>query len=244
MSALLLIDAGNTRLKWMKVTPRGAMKEGGYILTERCSARWVASWARQHAGARVVGASVVPAVSTILRQALPGITLVRGDLRGLPLAFKYPKPAEIGADRIAAALAAAPSAPAIIINCGTATAFSVLDRRSRFCGGAIMPGLATQLRALVLGTAQLPLARIASPGKALGKSTAGAIKAGVLLGWQAGVIEIVKRLSRETGGDARVIVTGGEAAHLRGVRGLGRAEFRPLLVFEGLRIMADSLCKR
>jgi type III pantothenate kinase len=244
MSARILIDVGNTRLKWAQVTARGAIREQGALSTDRVTSRWAAAFARQHTGARVVTASVVPAVSTILRRAVPPLALVSDALPGLPLAFAYPKPAEIGADRIAAAIGAGSAAPAIILSCGTATAISVLDAKGRFCGGAILPGIQTQLHALASGTAQLPLTGVASTPRALGKSTQAAIRAGVLVGWQGGVVEIVTRLRREIGPRTRVLVTGGEARHLRGVRGLGRAEFRPLLVFEGLRIIADALSDR
>lgn len=244
MRTLLLIDVGNTRLKWAEVTPRGAIRERGQVATAAVVGRWAASWAKGHKGSRVVAASVVPAVSKILSRALPGIIFVDGKLRGLPLAFAYPKPAEIGADRIAAVVAAGKRGPAIVIACGTATAFSAIDRRGRFCGGAILPGLNAQLLSLARGTAQLPAATLASKPRAVGRSTRAAIRAGVLIGWRGGVGEIVARLRREIGADARIFVTGGEARHVRGVRGLGGAVFRPLLVFEGLRIIADSLPDR
>jgi type III pantothenate kinase len=244
MSTLIFLDVGNTRLKWAEVTPRGTIRERSQVATSAVDSRWAAALAKRQAGGRFVAASVVPAVSKILSRALPGITFVHGKLPGLPLAFAYPKPAEIGADRIAAAVGAGTPGPAIVIACGTATAFSVIDRRGRFCGGAIVPGLNAQLLSLARGTAQLPAATLASRPCAVGKSTRGAIGAGVLLGWQGGVVAIVARLRREIGANARVLVTGGEARHLRGVRGLGGAAFRPLLVFEGLRIIADSLPDR
>jgi len=244
MSARILVDVGNTRLTWAEVTPRGAIRERGQVATARVDARWAASWAKRHAGDRVVAASVVPAVSKMLSHALPGITFVQGKLRGLPLTFAYPKPAEIGADRIAAAIGAGKRGPAIVIACGTATAFSVLDRRGHFCGGAILPGLNAQILSLARGTAQLPAVTLVAKPRAVGNSTRAAIRAGVLLGWQGGVVEIVARLRREIGASARLLITGGEARYLRGVRGLGGAAFRPLLVFEGLRIIADSLPDR
>jgi pantothenate kinase type III len=77
-----------------------------------------------------------------------------------------------------------------------------------------------------------------------GKSTSSAISAGVLAGWRAAVVEIVGLLRREVGGMPQVVIAGGEAQHLQGVKGLGQVEFRPLLVFEGLRIIADSLPER
>ncbi len=244
MTARLLIDVGNTRLKWATVTARGTIRERGQAPTATIDARWTASFAKQHAGANVILASVVPTATHLLARAFPALTVVTGTLPGLPLAFAYPKPAEIGADRIAASIGAGTSAPAIIISCGTATAFSVLDAKGRFCGGAILPGVQTQLQSLAVRTAQLPLARVTSSSPALGKTTQAAMRAGVLLGWQAGIVELVTRLRRETSPRARALITGGEARYLRGVRGLGRAEFRPLLVFEGLRIIADALSAR
>jgi type III pantothenate kinase len=244
MSALVLIDVGNSRLKWAEVTSRGVIKPRGHAATADVTPRWAASFAKQNAGKRVVAASVVPTVSKVLRRAMPRIMLIGGKLPGLPLAFAYPRPAEVGADRLAAAIGAGTRGPAIVISCGTATAFSALDARGRFCGGAITPGLNAQLGSLAHGTAQLPVTTLAAVPRALGKSTQAAIRAGVLLGWQGGVVEIVARLRQEIGPKARILVTGGEAAHLRGVRGLGRVEFRPLLVFEGLRIIADSLPDR
>jgi type III pantothenate kinase len=244
MKPLLLLDVGNTRLKWAAVSPRGAIQVRGQLETARVTARWVSAFAKQHATHAIVVASVVPDVSRLLRRSIPSALLVKGNLRHLPLTFAYPRPAEIGADRIAAALGAKARGPAIVISCGTATAFSAIDRRGRFCGGAITPGLNAQLRTLAAAAAQLPATTLGRKTRALGRSTRAAIRAGVLLGWQGGVREIVEQLRREIGASARVIVTGGEARHLHGVRGLGRVAFRPLLVFEGLRIIAASLFDR
>jgi type III pantothenate kinase len=241
MKPHLLIDVGNSRLKWAVVTPRGAIRLQGNVATAEVMPRWLAAWTKKHAGERVVVASVVPRISDSLRRHFKDAIFVSGTLRGLPLAFHYPRPAEIGADRIAAAVGVQGRGPAIIVSCGTATAYSVFDKRGRFCGGAIAPGPDAQLRALLGATAQLPATTLQATTRALGRSTRDAIRAGMLLGWQGGVREIVTRLRKELGAPARLIVTGGAAEHLRGMRGLGRMEFRPLLVFEGLRIIADVL---
>jgi type III pantothenate kinase len=241
MKAPLLIDVGNTRLKWATVTPRGAIRVQGSVVTAEVMPRWLAAWAKKHAGRRMVVASVVPKISDALRRHFEDAVFVSGTSPGLPLAFHYPRPAEIGADRIAAAVGIQGRGPAIIVSCGTATAFSVLDKQHRFCGGTIALGPHALLRALLGSTAQLPKINLQPTSRALARSTQEAIRAGMLLGWQGGVREIVGQLRKELGGTARLIVTGGSAPLLKGMRGLGRIEFRPLLVFEGLRIIADTL---
>jgi type III pantothenate kinase len=242
---LLLIDVGNTRLKWAEVTPRGAIRLRGHVPTAQATSEWMAAWAKTQAGRRIIVASVVPEKSRLLRRYLPQALFISGAMRGLPLAFDYPRPSEIGADRIAAAVGAtgdaSPCGPVIVVSCGTATAFSVLDRQGRFCGGVIAPGAEAQLRALAGATAQLPVTTFRPTARALGRSTQAAMRAGVLLQFQGGVREIIGRLRREVGGSARVIVTGGQARHLQTMQRLGRVEFRPLLVFEGLRIIAASI---
>jgi type III pantothenate kinase len=240
-AAILLVDIGNTRMKWADATPRGAVRLRGQVPTAQATPRWIAGWAKKHAGREVIVASVVPEISRLLRRHLKNAVFVGGTMPGLPLALDYPRPSELGADRLAAVIGARARGPAIIISCGTATAFSVLNKRGEFCGGLIAPGVEAQLRALAGATAQLPMTALRPVDHALGRSTRAAMRAGVLLQFQGGVREIVQRLRREIGVSARVIVTGGQARHVRGMRGLGRVEFRPLLVFEGLRIIAASL---
>jgi type III pantothenate kinase len=238
---LLLVDAGNTRFKWARVTPRGVIRVQGHAPTAQVTVAWIAAWAKTNPGRRVIVTSVVPKITSLLRRHFPQAVFVSGRTRGLPLAFDYPRPAEIGADRIAAAVGAKARGPVIVVNCGTATAFSVLDKEGRFCGGAIAPGMEAQLRTLTGTTAQLPVTTLRPVARALGRSTAAAMRAGVLLQFQGGVRETIQRLRSEVGSSARIVVTGGQARYLRNMRGLGRIEFRPLLVFEGLRIIADSI---
>jgi type III pantothenate kinase len=156
--------------------------------------------------------------------------------------FHYPKPAEIGADRLAAAVAAHAEGrfPAIIVACGTATAFTALDAKGRLCGGVIAPGLQTQLAALIGVTAQLPETDLRMPRTALAKSTRDAIRAGVMLNFQGGVKEIIHQLSAALPGRRKphLLVTGGNACHLQKNLGLP-VKLRPLLIFEGLLMIAS-----
>jgi len=241
----LLIDAGNSRLKWATVSSRGPVRVTGEIATKDATSAWIAALARKFPGHQLILATVVPKLLPTFRRAFSKrIEVVTGNSRALGLAFDYPKPVEIGADRLAAAVAAHASGhfPAIIIACGTATAFTVLDAKGRLCGGVIAPGLQTQLAALLGATAQLPNTLLQSPRSALAKSTQEAIRAGVMLNFQGGVKEIIHRLSEALPGRKKpdLILTGGNAHYLTGSLDLPHT-LRPLLIFEGLRIIGNRI---
>ena len=193
---LLLVDLGNTRVKW--ATASGSLRIAGDASTASISAAWIGALARKWPRHCLVLASVVPRWNATFRRAFRGrVTIVSGRLGLLQRHFAYPKPAELGADRIAAAVAAQAQGwfPAIIVACGTATAFTVLDAKGRLCGGAIAPGPQAQLDALIGATAQLPATPLRRSRSPLAKSTREAIRAGVLLSFQGGVKETVRRLS-------------------------------------------------
>lgn len=242
---LLLVDLGNTRVKWATARAGAAICVADERATSKISAAWIGSLARTYAREHLVLASVVPKWNAAFTRAFRGrLTVVSGGLRALKPLFAYPKPAELGADRIAAAAAARAEGlfPAIIVACGTATAFTVLDAKGRLCGGAIAPGLRAQLDALVGATAQLPSTTLTPPRRALAKSTGDAIRAGVMLGYVGGVKEIISRLgeSLQPAAKPHLILTGGNARHLVDELEMPY-KLRPLLVLEGLRIIGQRL---
>ena len=239
--SLLLIDAGSTRLKWATVRGREAIRPGGELPTGRATAAAIRKLARRYPTHRAVLACVVPKLTPLFRRAFAGrVHGVSGTSEALPFSFAYPKPAELGADRLAAAVAAHAEGkwPVIVVSCGTAVAFTVLDDKGRLCGGAIAPGLQTQLAALLGATAQLPATSLQLPFRLPARSTQEAIRAGVVLNFRGGVKEIVARLTEALPGGRkpRLLLTGGDVGTLGGVLG-ARAEVRPLLVVEGLRII-------
>jgi type III pantothenate kinase len=199
-------------------------------------------------GQFLILASVVPKLTfDFCRTFKRGFHSVTADSPALGLDFDYPNPAEIGADRLAAAVAAHETGkwPVIVVSCGTATAFTVLDAKGRLCGGVIAPGLQTQLAALLGATAQLPDTILQPPRSALAKSTQDAIRAGVMLNFRGGVKEIIHQLGDALPGRRKpgIILTGGHAHHLTGSLDLPHT-LRPLLVFEGLRIIGNRISSR
>jgi type III pantothenate kinase len=244
---LLLVDAGNTRVKWAMADAGGkkALRLADDMPTASVTLSRIRRLAREYPQHHLILASVVPKLVRLFRRAFKGrFHLVDSKMAELGLRFDYPKPSELGADRIAAAVAinAEKLYPAIIVACGTATAFTVLDAQGRVCGGAIAPGLQTQLAALVGATAQLPAPDLHLPRNPLAKSTKDAIRIGVMLGFQGGIREIIAQLTESMPGPAKpyLILTGGNANHLAMKLELP-FKLRPLLVLEGLRIIGGRI---
>jgi len=232
-------------MKWATALSRGPIRVAGEIATKAASSTRIAALARKYPSHVAVLACVVPKLAPAFHRAFSGrLVEVTATLPALGLDFDYPKPTEIGTDRLAAAVAAHEEGkwPVIVISCGTATAFTVLDAKGRLCGGVIAPGLQTQLSALLGATAQLPETALQSPRSTLAKSTQEAIRAGVMLNFQGGVKEILHRLSAALPGRKKphIILTGGNAHYLTSSLDLPHT-LRPLLVFEGLRIIENRI---
>jgi type III pantothenate kinase len=241
----LLIDAGNTRVKWAVARAGGSIRVTGGMATKEMTGAQVRELAREFPDHATVLSSVVPKLVPFFQRAFGRrLHVVTGTSPALGLSFDYPKPGEIGADRLASAAAAHAQGrfPVVTVNCGTATAFTVLDAKGRLCGGVIAPGLRAQLSSLLGATAQLPATKLHAPRRALGSSTEDAIRAGVVLNFIGGVKEIVSRLTEALPGrpEVRIILTGGNAPYL--LKALPfPAEHQPLLVFEGLRMMGARI---
>jgi type III pantothenate kinase len=161
--------------------------------------------------------SVVPPLATVfeeLCQRYLGVTLLvvePGLKTGVRINMDNPR--EVGGDRIVNAAAAYRlyGGPAIVIDMGTATTFDVISEDGTYLGGAIAPGMETATEALFTRTARLPRIELIRPPNAIGKSTVAAMQSGVIFGYVGMVEGLVGRLSRELGGKAKVIATGGYA---------------------------------
>ena len=198
---------------------------------------------------RAIIASVVPEVSRMMAASLP-FSPVWVDHRvpgGVPV--NYPKPASIGADRLANAAAAVSlgKLPAIVVDFGTAVTFDVIDSRGSYRGGVIAPGLPTAASALHERTALLPLTKITSIGSCVGKSTAEAIRIGLLLGAVGLVRETVARITAEAfnGKKPYIIATGGDAELVArlSAKGGGKTlidKVDPLLTLKGLAVISSK----
>ena len=250
---LLAIDVGNTHTvfalhegcEWVAMWRRPTHDD----VTEDMLAVWLKTlfsmtcleWKVDQA----VCASVVPSMNGILDRFCEQWLQVRlqfvkdGPSVGLPVDYD----GHLGPDRIANALGALSQfePPFIVVDCGTATNFDVVDANGNFVGGAIMPGLQTVADALTRKTSKLPPVELSAPEKAIEKSTVGAIQAGLMYGYAGGVDAIVNRMKCELGSeDVKVIATGGLGSLLLGITNSVDV-YEPTLTIDGLSIAASRL---
>jgi type III pantothenate kinase len=167
----LLIDVGNTFLKWglFRAEPDGGARENrvesGHALHDEIMAL-PAQFGKLPTPARIVISNVA---GTRIRSATIRILEVWPDA---PAPFwlvpqqtqcgvtnSYRNPAQLGSDRWAAMIGARHmlgARAAMVVVCGTATTLDFLSADGVFKGGMIMPGLGLMLRSLHEGTAALP----------------------------------------------------------------------------------------
>jgi type III pantothenate kinase len=162
-------------------------------------------------------ASVVPVVTQQLESmarrvfGVPAHAIEGSSELGLRVATD--DPAQVGADRLANALAArniAGRANAIVVDMGTATKVDAMSADGRFLGGAIAPGVTPAVGTLVDSAAGLP-APSGRPISSVGGTTRGAVNSGAVLGAAAMVDALVARVAAELDGAALVVATGGAA---------------------------------
>jgi type III pantothenate kinase len=148
-------------------------------------------------------------------------------------------PESVGSDRIADAVASYErfKANCVVVDFGTATAFTIVVEPGELIGAVIAAGLTTTADALVRRTAQLPQVELVPPPSIIGRNTIHAMQAGLVLGHVAMVEGIIDRIRSELGG-AKVIATGGLATVLAPLTDRFDA-VDPWLTLDGLRLIAE-----
>jgi type III pantothenate kinase len=248
---LLCLDIGNTqihggafegdtlRCQFRKSTqPLGSTDELGIFLVAALRENDVDPRSVE----RVAICSVVPAALHPVRGAsrqyfrCEPFVLQAGVKTGLKV--RYRNPLEVGADRIAGAVAAAhrhPGRNLIVVDCGTATTLDVVTSEGDYLGGVIMPGIGVSAETLASRTAKLPRVEIARPGSVLGRSTVESIQSGLYHGHTGAIRHLVAELAREVfaGERPQILGTGGFARMLEEERLFD--EIVPELVLLGLK---------
>ncbi len=158
------------------------------------------------------------------------------------LKIKYQNPLEVGADRIANAIAAVhlyPGRDLIIIDFGTATTFCAVNQHREYLGGVILAGVKISMEALESRTSKLPAVEIVQPEGILGRSTVASIQSGLFYGSVGATKEIIALLKRDVFGDKEVtlIGTGGFARLFDQVQLFN--EIRSDLVLQGLKLALE-----
>jgi type III pantothenate kinase len=185
---------------------------------------------------------VVPALSQeydqLVQRYLDGKGALVGPAMKTHMPIRIDNPRELGADRLANAIAAYEriGGACIAVDFGTALNYDVVSADGEYLGGVISPGIEISLEALSQRAAALPKVRLGAPRAAIGKGTLEAIQSGVVFGYAGQVDGLVARLREELGDEATAIATGGFASvivpHCDQID-----EVDDLLTLQGLRII-------
>ena len=241
---ILLFDIGNTHTHLGLATAGRVVKQAN-IPTAALAGSKADSLVRRFTGReQLVGAalcSVVPRATPFVRQlaasrTLPLLELTPKTVRGIGI--DYPKPETIGPDRLANAIAARQhyGVPVVVVDFGTAVTFDVVDRKGKYVGGIIAPGLAAMTDYLHDRTALLPRIRIREIQAVIGRNTEEAMLIGAVHGYRGLIKELIRELKRELACRKLPVVATGGYARLLAAKVPEITDVEPNLTLEGLRL--------
>ena len=165
----------------------------------------------------VIISSVVPPVLNSMRTAVLKLTgkkpFVVGPGIKTGLNILLDNPQQVGSDLIVAAVAALREykPPLILIDMGTATTISVINKDRAYLGGCICPGVRISAEALSARAALLPGINLDQPRRAIGKNTTDCMRSGIMLGAACMLDGMIERMETALGERATVVATGGIA---------------------------------
>lgn len=167
----------------------------------------------------------------------PSIVLEPGVRTGMAVCYETPR--DVGADRIANAVAALEryGAPAIVVDFGTATTFDAVSAKGEYLGGAIVPGIEIGLEALFRRASHLRRVELIEPRAAIGRNPAESLQSGAIYGYAALVDGLCTRFEDELG-PSTIIATGGLAGLIAPYT-TKVAHHEPWLTLHGLRLIYE-----
>lgn len=225
----LLIDAGNTRIKWA-VFQSGALgmpmrwlAQGSvdHAQVAELASQWRDLPADEVLVSNVAGEALQQALQQAVDASFPGISVsrFRADTKIAGLQNHYRNPQQLGSDRFASALAAHhffPDTALVVATCGTATTVDAIIPGKGFVGGMILPGLQTMAVSLAQNTAQLPqIARDLSLDSLFADNTQQAIMSGCIHA-QLGAIQCaIEALEQQAASPVELVLSGGAVPYLQ-----------------------------
>lgn len=250
MTALLL-DVGNTRIKWGLLVD-GTIQKTGHIAQERIRDKGLQVLTGKLPRrvdevfvSNVAGASFATRLSGVVGVHCDcDVRFARSQKKGWGLKNSYAQPRRMGVDRWVAMVGAwaEVQSACLVIDVGTALTLDAIDDAGEHLGGQIIPGSTTMANALVGATSDIPSVRPLPKGKAasmqmFGRNTAAAVREGVQNAI-VGAIDRAFRTLKASGSKPTAILTGGDASRILDALET-TALHRPHLVLQGLAHMLD-----
>ncbi|HTH68157.1 MAG TPA: type III pantothenate kinase [Rhodanobacter sp.] len=243
----LLLDLGNTRLKWaLQAQPEGWLARGAVDWREDTMAGLQLAWSGLPRPDTVIAASVVDAVREALVAEVVGSLFARAPgwwrtpASACGVRNAYVEPQRLGVDRFLAMVAAYADgrAPCVLAGVGTALTLDALASDGRHLGGLIAPGPQLMRQSLLDATAQVRLDR---PGEILelADNTADAVVSGCFQAAAALIERFATRMAARLDGAPTLILGGGDAATLMPLLSLP-ARLSQDSVLRGLAVWANA----
>lgn len=239
----ILLDAGNTRIKWA-VLDDGRLAETGELKGDAPfkelavghdapEAVWLAS-VRDDA----FNAGLADSAESAWPEVPIHVARTRSEAHGVVCA--YPEPAQMGVDRWLALLAARDMSrdPVCVVDAGSAVTLDALDELGRHLGGLIVPGMAMARQMMHERTARVRVEDSFRPAW-WADNTSDALNCGTHLAIVSVIGRFVQATERRLAAACRLLLTGGDApAIMASLDGRGRHE--PDLVLKGLALVAEG----
>jgi type III pantothenate kinase len=234
----LLLDVGNTAIKWRLAQAQGLLDQGGrtasdpQALSEALTGlRWSQAALTSVAGPSLDG-EVIERLSEICDAP---VRHGMAEVSRFGLTNAYQPPESIGADRWFAMLGAwyEHKGPLCVVDAGTAITIDIVTSDGHHEGGYIIPGVDLMRHSLTNDTRLIDVKALAAPSIAPGSDTAQCVNAGVWQAAQGAIQSVITQYPRH-----RLMLTGGTAPELIALGSEG--EHRPHLVLDGLRVWLSS----
>ena len=252
MSALLL-DVGNSRLKWGVLDDRH-IRRTGHISQQQIHAQGLTALTSKLPRrvdtvlvSNVAGSSFATRLSGVLGvHCSADVHFARVEREACGVSNGYRQPRRLGVDRWMAIIAAwaEVQAACLVVDAGTAVTLDAVDGDGRHLGGQILPGVTLMADVLAARTSDVPAMQRRAVSqerdvRMFATSTAAAVGHGAMNA-VVGAIERAVDVMAGSGTEPSLFLTGGNASRI--LKSLGKESLhRPHLVLQGLATVLDTL---
>lgn len=241
----LLIDIGNSRMKW------AILRHGGLSGHGSCDYREVSDWASlfecdESPEAIIVASVAAEEVFAQLAERLAsmwGVHAVQlhSERQCCGVSNSYAHYERLGVDRWAAIVAAyhRMHAPLCVIDCGSAMTLDAVDGEGRHLGGYIVPGLQMQQKMLLHGTARIGETMGKRVDGEWGTNTLDCVAHGIAQELAGLVERSAKQLEKRLQRPVSIVMTGGDAGVIMPLLNIA-VDYQQHLVLQGMALMVKQ----